>query len=210
MYFVNMYLTKTSSLIKQFYRDYIWSIDTKNKELFLTFDDGPHPEITPWVLDQLAAFDAKATFFLIGQHAKQYPELVQRILDEGHAIGNHTYSHANGWDVANTEYWRNVLACNPHYNTTLFRPPYGKIRRSQAKALRKRYKIVMWDVLSWDFQEDITPEQCLSNVADHAEKGSIVVFHDSEKAYPNMSYALPKVLEKFTNEGFGFSPLSFG
>lgn len=209
MYFVNMYLTKTSGLIKQFYRDYVWSIDTKEKTLFLTFDDGPHPEFTPWVLEQLAAYDAQATFFLIGQNAEKHPELVQRILAEGHAVGNHTYSHANGWDVKNTHYWRNVLACQNIYQTHMFRPPYGKIKRSQAKALQKRFKVIMWDVLSWDFEESVSPEQCLKNVTDHAEKGSIIVFHDSEKASRNMQYALPRVLEKYANEGYRFATLPF-
>lgn len=205
-----MYLTKTSALIKQFYRDYVWSIDTKQKEIFLTFDDGPHPEITPWVLDQLAAYDAKATFFLIGKNAAAHPSIVQRMLEEGHAIGNHTYSHINGWDVANKAYWRDVLACQSLYQTNLFRPPYGKVKRSQARGLRKRYKVIMWDVLTWDFDENVSPEQCLTNVTNHVEQGSIIVFHDSEKAHPNMSYALPKVLEQYTNEGYSFAPITFG
>lgn len=204
MYFVNMYLTKTTSIIKQFYRDYVWSIDTKQKELFLTFDDGPHPEVTPFVLDTLAEFGAKATFFCIGKNIEAHPHVFQRILQEGHAVGNHTYDHLNGWETGNMQYWRNVLQTDRLMSANLFRPPYGKIRRSQAKALKSRYHLVMWDVLTWDFQQDISQEQVLSNAINHAEQGSIIVFHDSEKAANNMKYALPRVLSHFTEKGYTF------
>jgi peptidoglycan/xylan/chitin deacetylase (PgdA/CDA1 family) len=207
MYFVNMYLTKTTSIIKQFYRDYVWSIDTKQKELFLTFDDGPHPEITPFVLDTLAAYGAKATFFCIGKNVAAYPDVYQRIIDEGHAVGNHTYHHLNGWDSGNMPYWRDVLQTGQLVASNLFRPPYGKIKRSQAKALKNRYHIVMWDVLTWDFQQETSKEQVLQNATGHAEPGSIIVFHDSEKAWNNLSYALPQTLRHFTEKGFAFRPV---
>lgn len=177
----------------------IWKVHRTGKPaIYLTFDDGPHPTITPFVLDQLAAYKAKATFFCIGKNVEAHPEIYERILKEGHAVGNHTQNHKNGWKTPTDEYIQNIVAAAEHIKSPLFRPPYGRIKKAQVKFLTQAsppWKIVMWDVLSKDFDRSVTPEQCLKNVLFHSEPGSIVVFHDSEKAWDRMSYALPRVLQ---------------
>jgi peptidoglycan/xylan/chitin deacetylase (PgdA/CDA1 family) len=181
------------------------------KKVYLTFDDGPTPEITAWVLNQLKEFNAKATFFCIGENIQKYPEIYNSILVNGHAIGNHTFSHYNGLKTKTSDYIENVLLCKEVIqqpasgNQQLFRPPYGKLRRSQANMLRKKnYKIIMWDVLSADFDSQISPGKCLENVIKNVQKGSIIVFHDSAKAMDRLRIALPKVLLHFSNLGYQF------
>lgn len=212
-----MYFIKTPKIIRFFFKSYIWSVDTNNKEIYLTFDDGPTPVITEFVLDTLRKHKAKATFFCIGKNIDNHPELFQRIIDEGHSIGNHTQNHVNGWKTNNKLYIRQVYNCQSVIgkyltHTTkkqiLFRPPYGKIKNSQAKELIELgYKIIMWSVLSGDFDLNITKEQCLSNVLKNTKKGDIVVFHDSKKAYKNVEYTLPVMLKYFSNKGFNFKKL---
>lgn len=195
------YWIKTNRLIKRIFSNYVWDIPTVEKKVYLTFDDGPTPEITAWVLNQLKEFNAKATFFCIGENIQKYPEIYDSIVVNGHAIGNHTFSHYNGWKTKTSDYIENVLLCKEVIqqpatgNQQLFRPPYGKLRRSQAKLLgKKNYKIIMWDVLSADFDSQISPEKCLENVIKNVQKGSIIVFHDSVKSYKNLAYTLPKFL----------------
>lgn len=207
MSLAQMYATKTSRVLKQFYKDYTWSINTTEKTIYLTFDDGPHPEITPWVLEQLKKYNAKATFFLVGENVKTFPDTFKMIKEEGHAVGNHTQHHTNGWDVPSRSYFREVMRCDALVGSPLFRPPYGKIKRSQARVLRKRFDIILWDVLSWDFRQKVKPLEVYENVKKHAEPGSIVVFHDSEQAWRNLSFALPQVLRYFHDKGFSFQPL---
>jgi peptidoglycan/xylan/chitin deacetylase (PgdA/CDA1 family) len=177
----------------------------------LTFDDGPTPEITEWVLEQLKQYNAKATFFCIGNNIEKHPEIFKKIIADGHSIGNHTFNHVKGWKTSNQTYFEEVDNCektiqNFSINSTqtkLFRPPYGKIKLYQSKVLRKKgYKIIMWDVLSVDFDRNISPEKCLSNVTENIANGSILVFHDSTKAFPNLEYALPKTLDFLKNKGF--------
>jgi len=187
--------------------DMLWNIDSKKKELFLTFDDGPTPRVTEWALDILSSFDAKATFFCLGKNVEQFPEIYQRIINEGHVVGNHTYDHPNGWKTKDSGYFNNVKHCSELVDSKLFRPPYGKISRSQHKVLKDDYTIVMWDVLSGDFDLSITPEKCLDNVINNSSKGSIIVMHDSLKAEKNLRYALPKMLDHFTSDGFIFKNL---
>lgn len=187
--------------------DMLWNIDSEKKELFLTFDDGPTPRLTEWVLDILSSFDAKATFFCLGKNVEQFSEIYQRIIKEGHGVGNHTYDHPNGWKTKDSSYCNNVKQCSELVDSKLFRPPYGKISRSQRKVLKEDYKIVMWDVLSGDFDLSITPEKCLSNVIYNSSKGSIIVMHDSLKAEKNLRYALPKMLDHFTCDGYKFKNL---
>lgn len=194
------YWVKTSIFIKKIFFRHIWSIPNKEKAVYLTFDDGPTPEITEWVLAELKKHEAKATFFCIGNNIEKHPSIVSKILQEGHAIGNHTFNHLNGWKTDKTAYVQNALQCEKAieaftYKSKLFRPPYGKIKPSQAKALRdKGYQVIMWDVLSADFDQKISPEQCLENVLRNVASGSIIVFHDSVKAYENLKYVLPKTL----------------
>ena len=202
-----MYLAKTPELLKPLYKDLLWHVDTTRKELFLTFDDGPIPEVTPWVLQVLRSYGAKATFFCIGKNIEEHRWIYDMIQKEGHSVGNHTYDHLNGWRSTPWAYYRSVLACSKLTGSDLFRPPYGRIKRDQAKGLLNRFQIVMWDVLSGDFDPKASKDKCLSNVVDNAGRGSIIVFHDSLKAQEKMQYALPKVLEHFSSLGYAFRAL---
>jgi len=175
--------------------------------LYLTFDDGPIPEVTPWVLEQLEKFKAKATFFCVGDNVKKHPTVFEQVKKQGHAIGNHTSNHLNGWATDNVPYFHNVRHCASLVNSVLFRPPYGKLRPKQAQFLQRHYRIVMWDVLSGDFDAHVSPEQCFKNVINNAQNGSIVVFHDSLKAKENLEYALPAVLGYFSERGYRFERL---
>ncbi len=202
-----MYLARTPALLKPLYHGRVWSIPTKEKVLYLTFDDGPIAGVTPWVLDTLRGHGAHATFFVVGNNAAKHPELLERIREEGHAVGNHTWDHMKGWRTRRFTYLRNVLRTQTITGTSLFRPPYGRITRAQSRALRGRFDVVMWDVLAADFDKRVSKERCLRNVITHARAGSIVVFHDSLKAEPRLRYALPRALEHFANEGYAFKAL---
>ena len=200
---------KTQPLIKILFPKYVWSLANIEKKVYLTFDDGPIPEITEWVLSELKRYDFKATFFCIGDNIGKHPEIFKKIIASGHQVGNHTFNHLNGWKTPTAAYIQNIEKCGDEIARTsskkskLFRPPYGKIKFSQASLARKSgYKIIMWDVLSADFDQKITPEQCLKNVLSNIASGSIIVFHDSVKAFPNLEYALPKTLEHLSENGY--------
>ena len=181
----------------------------KEKILYLTFDDGPHPIATPFVLDTLKEYNAKATFFCIGKNVQVHKQIYQRILDEGHKAGNHTFNHVNGWKTNDETYIKEVMNAKQYIDTDLFRPPYGRISRFKINLLQQAgFKIIMWDVLSGDFDKEESKEKCASNVILQAKTGSIIVFHDSEKAFQKMSYALPLVLRKFSEEGFTFKAIN--
>ncbi len=206
------YFVKTPWWIKRIYSFYTWSIPTTEKILYLTFDDGPHPEATPFVLSELKKFDALATFFCIGKNVLAFPDIYKRILDEGHAVGNHTQNHLNGWKTPNDVYMKDIAEAANYIDSNLFRPPYGRITLFQAKNLPaamkgKKSKIIMWDVLSADFDESITNEQSMQIVVFRSSPGSIIVFHDSEKAFQKLNYVLPKILHHFSNQGFKFLSL---
>lgn len=198
------YPTKIPNFLQRLFSKYTFSLPTSEKVIYLTFDDGPISEVTPWVLEQLAAYNAKATFFMIGDNVRKYPKVYAQVLNEKHRIGNHTFNHLNGWKTTNEIYFKNVAECAAVIDTKLFRPPYGKLKPSQAKYLRKQYQIVLWDILSGDFDATISSEQCLDNILKNAEKGSIIVFHDSLKAEKHLRFVLPKVLEHFSKKGFVF------
>lgn len=207
---MSFYTVKTPWLLKKLYPGCTWHINTNEKIIYLTFDDGPHPVATPFVLETLRTFDAKASFFCIGKNVVQYPEIYKRIIEEGHIIGNHTFNHFNGWKVTDAAYFANIAEAAKHIDSGFFRPPYGKISAFQVRNLKAaplNYKIIMWDVLSADFDTKITPEQCSYNVTRHAGNGSIVVFHDSEKAFPRLKLALPECLAYFTGKGFRFASI---
>ena len=204
------YFVKIPRWLKWLYKGCIWDIKNKEKSIYLTFDDGPHPTITPFVLDELKKHQAKATFFCIGKNVAAFPEVFQRIIDEGHSIGNHTFNHLNGWKVSDEEYLNDIWDAKNHIDSPLFRPPYGRITRFQIKQLQqKKYqlKVLMWNILSGDFDQKISKEVCAENVILNAKEGAIVVFHDSEKAKERLSYALPKVLDYFANQGFEFKKI---
>ena len=203
-----MYFVKTPKFIQNLFPNFTWKIPSNEKVLYLTFDDGPIPEVTPWVLSQLRQYDAKATFFCVGENVKNHPEVFEQVVQEGHSVGNHTFNHINGWGTDNIPYFHNVRHCAHLVNSTLFRPPYGRLMPRQAQFLQRHYRIVMWDVLSGDFDEQISAEQCYNNVVNNANKGSIIVFHDSLKAQDKLTAVLPKVLEYFTAQGYRFECLN--
>jgi len=195
-----MYTVRTPKFAQFLFSRFIWRlIDTET--VYLTFDDGPIPEATPWVLDQLKAYDAKATFFCVGENVKNHPNIYQRILAEGHTVGNHTYNHLNAWKSKKHNYISNVDQASDLISSKLFRPPYGKLTPSLSKRISKNYDIIMWDVLSGDFDSNITAEKCLSNVKKNAREGSIIVFHDSIKAIEKLKVVLPQALAYFKEKG---------
>jgi len=189
-----MYLIKTPKIIRNLFPNFIWNIPTTEKVLYLTFDDGPIPEVTPWVIKQLEAYNAKATFFCVGENIQKHPDVFQKVKDAGHEVGNHTFNHLSGWSTERLPYFHNVRRCAHLVKSELFRPPYGRLRPKQAQFLQRHYNIIMWDILSGDFDPNISKEDCLSNVVDHAKPGSIIVFHDSLKAQDKLKFVLPKVL----------------
>ncbi|HMC02055.1 MAG TPA: polysaccharide deacetylase family protein [Flavobacteriaceae bacterium] len=200
---------KTPVLIKKMFPNYIWDIPSESYDIYITFDDGPTPNVTDKVLNTLKKYDAKATFFCVGENAKNYPELIRRIILEGHALGNHTNNHIKGWKTKTKEYLNNIDEASKVIDSNLFRPPYGQLMPKQGKKLiADGYKIIMWNVLSFDWDNTISKETCLDNVISKTKKGSIVVFHDSDKASINMLYSLPKVLEHFTKKGYNFKALT--
>lgn len=204
------YFIKIPVWIKWLYKSCVWNLNPKENNLYITFDDGPHPTITPLVLDELKKYNAKATFFCIGKNVDSYHDVYQRIIDEGHAVGNHTHNHLNGWRSDDEVYLNDIWEAKKHIDSSLFRPPYGRISSFQIKQLAKerfKLKVVMWSVLSGDFDKRISNEDCSNNVLLNAKSGSIVVFHDSEKAQEKMLYALPKVLSYFSERGFSFKKI---
>ena len=205
---MKFYWVKTHPLIRKAFRNYLWKIPTKEKVVYLTFDDGPTPEVTDFVLSELDKYGFKATFFCIGNNVESHPDIFRKVMENGHSVGNHTYNHVNGWHVPFDDYMDDVEKCadilNSHGATsTLFRPPYGKLSLKQSKRLRAEgFKIVMWDILSADFDTAITPERCLNNVVKHISPGSIIIFHDSVKAFPNLKFALPATLKVLKEKGY--------
>lgn len=215
------YTVKMPWLIRKLYPSLIWEQPTKEKILYLTFDDGPHPTATPFVLDTLAKYNAKGTFFCIGKNVVEHTTIYKRIIEEGHSVGNHTFNHLNGWKTANEKYFADIFEASKYIDSDLFRPPYGRINKFQVSLLERRkdkvqmpnendssaFKIIMWSVLSGDFDIALSPEKCLQHVVLNSGPGSIIVFHDSTKAWDRMSYALPKVLEHFSKQGYRFHAL---
>ncbi|MCM8568739.1 polysaccharide deacetylase family protein [Gramella jeungdoensis] len=220
---------KYPALLKLLYPERITRIDTPGS-IYLTFDDGPVPEVTPWVLDKLQEFHAKATFFCIGENVEKHPDIFKRILQEGHAVGNHTHNHLNGWKTSTSDYLENIeiaekiFSAQLHNNsgvikekrkenierktTPLFRPPYGKIKNSQARKLSKAgYRIIMWDVISGDYEKEFSPEKCYRNIIENAGDGSTIVLHDSKKAFGNLEVVLPRLLNNYKEKGFEFRSL---
>ena len=205
-----MYLVKTPFLLRWLYPDLVWKKPSANT-IYITFDDGPIPEVTPFVLNALADYDAKATFFCIGDNVRKYPEIYQEVIKAGHSIGNHTFNHLNGWNTDDEKYLENIGECAEYVKSDLFRPPYGKIKKSQIRKLKTRHpdiKVIMWDVLSGDFDQNLSPEKCLENVLRTTAPGSIIVFHDSLKAFDRLKYVLLKALDYWSDKGFVFKNLN--
>lgn len=202
-----MYLSKTPAFIQKLFPNFVWRIPDAKGKLYLSFDDGPIPEVTSWVLDTLSEYDAKASFFCVGENVDRHPEIFQRILADGHTIGSHTHNHLSGWSTDNADYFKNARRCAQRVNSSLFRPPYGRMTRSQASFLQRHYQVIMWDVLSGDFDPEISADRCLDNVIQASQDGSIIVFHDSVKTIDKLEYVLPRVLEHFSSLGYEFENL---
>lgn len=206
------YFLHTSPFWLRFwFPQYIWRKPKKEGQpsIYLSFDDGPIPQVTPWVLEQLKAYQAQATFFCIGDNVRKHPEVFKRLLADGHSIGNHTFNHLKGWKTEVSTYVDNVRQCEDYFQTELFRPPYGRIKKAQAEILsRANYKIIMWDVLVGDWSQQLSAEDCLKACLKYGRDGSIIVFHDSLKAEEKLRYVLPKVLKHFSQLGYSFKGLS--
>ncbi|TSD62155.1 polysaccharide deacetylase family protein [Inquilinus sp. KBS0705] len=207
-----MYLVKTPWLLKKLYPKLIWNANAGTRCIYLTFDDGPIPIVTPFVLNILKKHNAKATFFCIGDNISKHPDIFDQLKTDGHAIGNHTFNHLRGWDTDDNTYLQNYLLADKLIGGNIFRPPYGRIKRSQVRMLqnaRPDINIIMWDVLSGDFDIGLKPADCLKNVLKHTRPGSIVVFHDSVKAFKRLEYVLPLAMEHWVKQGYEFRVLPF-
>ena len=205
------YFVKTPLLLKKLYPECLWHVKTQDKILYLTFDDGPDPQATMFVLNELKKYNARATFFCVGKNVKEHFDIYKQIINAGHKPGNHTYNHLNGWKTKDKIYLDDIRNASDIIDTHFFRPPYGKITKFQLKALQgKNFMLrpVMWDVLSGDFDLKISAENCYLNVINHSQPGSIIVFHDSLKAFSRLEYALPRVLKFFTEKKYEFKVLS--
>ncbi|WP_156308428.1 polysaccharide deacetylase family protein [Sphingobacterium endophyticum] len=203
-----MHFVRPIFILNYIYPKAIWRKEKEKNNIYLTFDDGPIPEITPWILDCLKEHQVKATFFCVGENIKKNPEIFDRILAEGHAVGNHTYNHLRGWDNEDQTYFQNIEKCEKLTNSKLFRPPYGRAKKSQMNVLAQDYKIIMWDVLTGDYDPKISPEKCYKNCVNYTRNGSIIVFHDNIKAIENVKYALPKSIKQLLRKGYRFETLS--
>ncbi|MBZ5858464.1 polysaccharide deacetylase family protein [Flavihumibacter profundi] len=204
-----IYWSTANAVLRFLYPSWRWNVPAREKKIYLSFDDGPHPTITPFVLEQLALYKARATFFCIGKNVREYPAVYEKILNSGHAIGNHTMHHRNGWKTSDDEYFNDIAQAGEYIDSKLFRPPYGKLSRFQGKALSNAgWEIVMWTVLSGDFDRQKSPSDCWEIVCKNVQPGSIVLFHDSEKAWDRLREVLPKTLAHFSAAGFTFEQLS--
>lgn len=185
----------------------VWRIPSHEPVLYLTFDDGPVPGLTEWILEELDRHGAKATFFCVGENVSKHPELYEKILGAGHSTGNHTYSHLNSYRTGSGRYVRDTFRAGKVIDSRLFRPPYGRIRFWPSRILMRRYHIILWDVLSMDYDRELEPRMVVYNVVSSAQPGSIIVFHDNLKARENLQYALPRILDHYSRSGYRFLPL---
>ena len=202
-----MYPVKTPWIVKRLYPNLLWNRNRDQRCIYVTFDDGPIPIVTPFVLNILKQYDAKATFFCIGENVNKHPDIFEQVKNAGHAIGNHTYNHLKGWKTEDKTYLDNFNKADELLHTNLFRPPYGRIKKSQIKLLKEvkpDLEIVMWDILSRDYNQKLKPETCLKNVLKHTGNGSIVLFHDSLKAFDRLEYVLPRAMEEWSRKGYEF------
>ncbi len=200
-------LVRPPQLLRRYYKKSVWRMETDAPVIYLTFDDGPVEELTPWVLDILMHYGVKATFFCVGENIERNRHIYKRILEEGHQVGNHTYNHIKGWKTHTPDYLANVEKCEGLVNTKLFRPPYGRIKKSQFKKLVQEYKVIFWDVLTYDYDKLVSPETCLDNSIRYTRPGSIIVFHDNVKAQKNLKFALPQYIEHFLKLNYKFAIL---
>ena len=209
---MQIFPAKTPEFVKSLFPQFLWQVPSEKKVIYLTFDDGPTPHVTEWVLNKLAQYQAKATFFCIGNNIEKHPDIFGKTVNAGHAIGNHTFHHLKGWTTSSQNYLNDIeqtkQTMSKWTSTQLFRPPYGKFKITQARQLLTLgYEVVLWDVLSYDWDKNVSRKKCLENVVSKALAGSIVVMHDSLKASKNLKYALPRILEYFSSNGYVFEAL---
>lgn len=206
----DLFLVKTPGWLKKMYPGCVWDMQQKEKVLYLTFDDGPHPQITPFLIELLDKYNAKATFFCIGSNVEKYPQIYQQLLDNGHSVGNHTQHHINGWKTETDDYVKDVQQAQKIINSPLFRPPYGRVTRRQIEKLTTsdmHLKVIMWNILAGDWVQELSPEKCFKNISAKIKEGDIIVFHDSEKAWERMSYAVPLLLDFYSKKGYEFKKI---
>lgn len=203
-----MYLVRPPYFYRKLYKNAVWRMDEKEKSIYLTFDDGPIPEVTTEILNILKQENVPATFFCVGDNIRKHPEIFNEIKAAGHAIGNHTFNHLKGWNTHTFRYIKNIEMCDDLIHSQLFRPPYGKIKKTQNKILSSKYKMIMWDVLSGDYDKNTSPEKCLKNVIEFTRNGSIIVFHDNIKAKKNVLFALPEFIKRAKRDGYTFKKLN--
>ena len=207
----DLFFITTPWWLRKIFPGCIWDIKTGEKTIYLSFDDGPHPTITPFVLQELEKYNAKATFFCIGDNVKKFPEVYQQVINQGHAIGNHTMHHLNGWKTEDETYLNDIEIASKHIDSNLFRPPYGRVKKGQIKKIQQstlKLQTIMWSVLAGDWVSSLSPEKCFTQVKNNVYPGCIIVFHDSDKANDRMSYALPKLLDYFTQQGYTFKKIA--
>lgn len=199
---------KTPVYIRKYFSKYLWKKQTDLPEIYLTFDDGPHPEVTEWIIDTLKEYDVKATFFCLGKNVEKHPSTYQRLQDEGHRVALHGYNHLNGWKTNYTDYIKDFEQSESSIKSDLFRPPYGKIKKKQAKyIMNKGYQIVMWDIIAGDWKQDWPSDRILRNIISNVEEGSIIVLHDSEKAFQHVQYVVPKMIEELKAKNYQFKTI---
>ncbi|MBE6268519.1 MAG: polysaccharide deacetylase family protein [Bacteroidaceae bacterium] len=199
-----MFIEQVPPFFRRLYPQAIWRMDPDEKAVYLTFDDGPIPEVTPWVLSVLARYNVKATFFMVGDNVHKFPDEYRMVVEGGHRIGNHTFNHKKGIFIKTKRYVENVDYADAFLHTNLFRPPHGIIRRTIFNELRKRYKVVMWDVVTRDYSFRLYGEDVLANIKKYVRNGSIITFHDSMRSYTNLKYALPRSIEWLLEQGYTF------
>lgn len=202
-----MLIEQPPKILRILYPNALWRMDPNEKSVYLTFDDGPIPEITPWVLSLLDKYDVKATFFMVGDNVRKYPKEFNMVKQHGHRLGNHTFNHIRGFEYRSKNYLANADKANQYLHTDLFRPPHGHLRASQYYLLRKKYRIVMWDLVTRDYSKKRNGEKVLENVKRYVRNGSIITFHDSLKSEKNMKYALPRAIEWLQAQGYEFKLL---
>ncbi len=204
-----MIIPAIPNIITKIFTSFLWQIPNDDKSIYLTFDDGPIPEATPWVLETLQKYNIKATFFCVGDNVRKYPHIYNELLNQGHSVGNHTFNHLNALVTKPQDYFENIEKASNYINSNLFRPPRGLIRNAHLKLIKEKYQPVMWTVLSVDYDKTIKPERCIKNVVNNIRPGAIIVFHDSIKAWKNMHVALPIVLEKLLEKSYNFKTIPY-
>tara|TARA_B100000902_G_scaffold36714_2_gene43869 strand:- start:14277 stop:14894 length:618 start_codon:yes stop_codon:yes gene_type:complete len=203
-----IFKAKMPKILQKIFPSLVWKCLTNERKVWLTFDDGPNPKVTNYILNVLKKNNIKATFFCVGNKIEKYPDIINKIKQEGHIIGNHSYSHINGFKTSTKKYIKDISKCQKLIpNTKIFRPPFGKITPIQISKLKQDFKIIMWDVMAYDFRDSLTKEECLLNVTDNVESGSIIVLHDNLKSFEKIKYLLPKIIDKLKDRKFNFSEI---